>query len=153
LPAIGQAVEGRVATYIYADAGLPLDGATRLDEMAVTAPELAGELRVHLAAGGRFPEWSEEDLRDVVPEAELRRGLVTELRPRPLAFFEEPIPGFGGEPEAPCAYLQFGTAYAAAGEQARRAGWAFRQLAGGHFHMLVDPAGVAAALIELASPS
>jgi hypothetical protein len=150
LPAIGQTAGRRVATYIFVDAGLPLDGTSRLDEMAVSAPELAQQLRTHLATGGRFPEWGEEDLRDVVPDDGLRRRLVAELQPRPLAFFAEPIPGFAQGPDAPCAYLQFGTAYAPAGARAQRDGWAYRQLAGGHFHMLVDSAGVAAALVDLA---
>jgi hypothetical protein len=30
-------------------------------------------------------------------------------------------------------------------------GWAYRRLEGGHFHMLVDPAAVAAALLDLAA--
>ena len=152
LPAIGQSTGHRVAAYIFVDAGLPLDGMSRLDEMAVTAPELAEHLRAHLTAGGRFPTWSEEDLRDVVPDERLRRRLLAELQPRPLAFFAEPIPGFAQGPDAPCAYLQFGTTYAAAGERAQRDGWPYRQLAGGHFHMLVDPAAVAAALGDLAPP-
>jgi hypothetical protein len=150
LPAIGQTAGHRVATYIFVDAGLPLDGTSRLDEMAISAPELAQQLRTHLAAGGRFPEWGEEDLRDVIPDDGLRRRLMAELQPRPLAFFAEPIPGFAQGPDAPCAYLQFGTAYAPAGARAQRDGWAYRHLAGGHFHMLVDPAGVAAALVDLA---
>jgi hypothetical protein len=149
LPAIGQAAGRRVGTYVFVDAGLPLDGTSRLDEMAFSAPELAHELRTHLAAGGRFPEWREKDLRDIVPDERLRRRLVAELQPRPLAFFEEPIPGFTQGPDAPCAYLQFGTTYARVGERAQRDGWAYRQVEGGHFHMLVDPAGVAAALIDL----
>lgn len=150
LPAIGQATERRVRTYIFVDAGLPLDGTSRLEEMALTAPDLAQQLRTHLAAGGRFPEWTDDDLREVVPAAAVRQRLLAELQPRPLAFFTEPIPGFAPEPTAPCAYLQFGLAYAAAGERAQRGGWAYRQLAGGHFHMLVDPASVADALRALA---
>jgi hypothetical protein len=152
LPAIGQTAGHRISTYIFVDAGLPLDGMSRLEEMIVSAPELAQQLRAHLAAGGRFPTWSEEDLRDVVPDARLRQRLVAELQPRPLAFFTEPIPGFARGSDARCAYLQFGTAYAGAGERAQRNGWAYRHLAGGHFHMLVDPAGVTAALIDLAQP-
>jgi pimeloyl-ACP methyl ester carboxylesterase len=152
LPAIGQSAEHRITAYIFVDAGLPLDGMSRLEEMAASAPELAEQLRAHLAAGGRFPTWGEEDLRDVVPDARLRRRLLAELQPRPLAFFAEPIPGFAQGPDVPCPYLQFGTTYAAAGERAQRDGWPYRQLAGGHFHMLVDPAGVAAALVDLAQP-
>jgi len=34
-------------------------------------------------------------------------------------------------------------------ERARRAGWPTRYLATGHFHQLVDPSGVADAVVEL----
>src|SRR5438105_14128710 len=62
LPAIGQTAGHRVAAYIFVDAGLPLDGMSRLDAMADSAPELAERLRAHLTAGGRFPTGGAENL-------------------------------------------------------------------------------------------
>jgi hypothetical protein len=153
LPAIGLRTEHATAAYLFVDAVLPLDGASQLDEMRATAPALARELRTHLAAGGRFPEWREEDLVDAIPNARLRRRLVAELQPRPLAFFDEPIPGFAEGPDGPCAYLQFGAAYDVAGARAQREGWAYRRIKGEHFHMLVDPVGVAGALVDLLASS
>jgi hypothetical protein len=149
LPAMRQATGRMAAGYIFVDAGLPHDGRSRLDEMEAEAPEYAAELREHLAAGGRFPEWTDDDLRDIIPDDGLRRQLVAELRPRPLTFFTEPIPVFAGWPDAPCGYIQLSPAYAGPAEEARDAGWPVRTFDAGHFHMLVDPDAVTAALKEL----
>jgi hypothetical protein len=149
LPLIGQQVRRPIAAYLFVDAGLPLDGMSRLNEMEENAPEFAAELRQHLTGGGRFPTWSDEDLRDLIPDDRLRTGTLAELQPRPLAFFEEPIPGFANGPDAPCGYLHFSEQYDAPAAQAQRSGWAYRHMDAGHFHMLVDPTGVADALLDL----
>ena len=80
----------------------------------------------------------------MVPDPASRRALLAELRPQPWAFWEEPLPVFAGWPDAPCAYLRFAPnpAYDAAAAEARRRGWSCLELAGGHFHMLVDPDAV-----------
>jgi len=149
LPAIGESCGRHVGAYLFVDAALPLDGQSRLDEMEADDAEFAAQLRRHLASGGRFPDWSEEDLRAILPNDRLRRDMVAELRPRSLTFFEERIPGFTAGPDAPCAYLQFSDPYVQAATRARQAGWAYRELDAGHFHMLVDPATVAGILLEL----
>jgi hypothetical protein len=149
LPAIRAQLGRPVAAYCFVDAGVPRDGASRLDLMAAEAPEWAAEFRQELEAGARFPIWTDADLREVVLDAEQRAALLAELRPRPLAFFTEPIPVFAGWPDAPCAYLQFSAAYDVPAAQAQQAGWAYRRLAAGHFHLLVDPAGVARAMVDL----
>ena len=149
LPAIRLAAGRPVAAYIFVDAGIPRDGASRLDLMALEDPQFGEQLRLYLVSGGRFPEWKEADLRELIPVTDLRNGLVDELHPRPLQFFAEPIPVFDGWPDAPCGYLQFSSAYAQPAAWAREAGWAYRAMEAGHFHMLVDPAAVADALVEL----
>ncbi len=149
LPAIRQGVEHPVAAYVFVDAGIPADGKSRLELMEAEDPPFAHHLRRHLTAGGRFPAWTEEDLAPILPEARLRRRLLAELRPRPLAFFAEPIPVFAGWPDAPCGYLKFSPAYDVPARRAREAGWHYREIAAGHFHMLVDPAAVADALLDL----
>ena len=153
LPAIGQSCKNRVGAYIFIDAALPLDGKSRLDDMEADDPAFAARFRRHLIAGGRFPEWTAEDLRAAIPDDRLRRIMVAELRPQPLAFFQEPIPGFAHGPDAPCAYLQFSAPYARAARQARQAGWAYRAIDAGHFHMLVDPVAVTSALLGLRPPT
>ena len=149
LPAIRRQLDHPVVAYLFVDAGIPRDGASRLDLMAAEAPEWAAAFRQELAAGGRFPAWTDEDLREVVPDAQQRAALLAELRPRPLAFFTEPIPVFPGWPDAPCAYLQFSAAYDVPAAQAQQRGWAYRRLDAGHFHLLVDPAGVAQVMMDL----
>jgi pimeloyl-ACP methyl ester carboxylesterase len=150
LPVIGQHLNQPVAAYIFVDAGLPpTDGASQLGDMKKHEPEFAEQLRLQLDAGSRFPAWSEVDLRDLIPDASLRQGVLAELQPRALDYFKEPIPVPAGWPNAPCAYLLFSPPYHPATDRAREAGWPWRELPGGHFHMLVEPADVADAIIEL----
>jgi hypothetical protein len=149
LPAIGHATNQQIAAYIFVDAGNPIDGMSRLELLAGEDPDFAQSLEQLLATGGTFPDWSEEDLASVVPDPLLRRELVGELRPRALDFFSEPIPVFDGWPDAPCGYLQFGSAYDAPASRAREAGWRYMEVTAGHFHMLVDPQTVARALLNL----
>ena len=149
LPTIRALLPHRVAAYVFVDAGLPHGGLSRLEEMEANAPEFASELRRHLEAGRCFPEWTDQDLRDILPDDNLRRKLLAELRPRPLEFFEEPIPVFAVWPDAPCEYLKLSAAYDGLAEQARRSGWAYRAFDAGHFHMLVAPGAVTEALLDL----
>lgn len=151
LPAIGAFSPCPVAAYVFVDAGLPFGSSTRMREIELSAPELARELRERLAAGGRFPEWTDEEAREVIPDDGLRRAVLAELRPRSEDFFSEEIPVFGGWPDAPCGYLKLSSAYDRHSEQAQGLGWPVREIEAGHFHMLVDPERVAAALIELVS--
>lgn len=144
LPAIGAALPQPVRCYLFVDAGIPRDGASRLDLIAEEAPEWIDTLRAHLAAGGLFPTWDEATLRPLLPKAAPRQALLAELRPRPRAFFEEPLPVFVGWPDAPCAYLQLSPAYDVPARQAAARGWPLIRLAAGHFHLMVAPDEVAA---------
>lgn len=146
LPAIRQALGRPVAGYIFVDAGWPVDGQSRLE----TFGDEAASFRAFLAAGGRFPNWTQSDLEDSVPDSELAARLTADQRPRSLPFWEERIPVFAGWPDAPGGYLLFTETYRASAQQARAAGWPAREMPAGHFHMLVDAAAVAEALLELA---
>ena len=149
LPAIRTMMPQQVMNYVFVDAGLPHPGQTRLEEIRASAPELAEELQPHLAAGGRFPEWTDEDLRDEIPDDRTRAALLTELQPRALDFFEEPMPLVADWPDAPCSYIQLSPGYSSAAEAARHVGWPVKVFEAGHFHMLVDPAGVTEALLAI----
>ncbi len=142
LPVLAQAARHPVTAYLFVDAGLPHPGKSQLEEM----PE---ELRRLLAEGTRFPNWKDEDLREVLPDGRARQQLLAEVRPRPLDFFEEVLPEVSGWPDAPGGYLLFTEGYRPSLEQAKSAGWPSRTVHAGHFHMLVDPAAVAATLVEL----
>ena len=146
LPAIGHAAGRSVAAYLFVDAHIPQDGQTRLG-----SGPFAAFLRELYAAGGRYPNWTDEDLREILSDPELRQGVLADLRPPPLGFWEEPIPVFPSWPDAPCGYVRFAPnpAYDEAAADAQRRGWAYVELPGGHFHMLVDPTAVADALFNL----
>lgn len=149
LPAIRQALTHSISAYVFVDAGLPRQGLSRLDLMKLQDQPWADEFHQSLLQGGRFPEWTADDLRDIIPAEDVRRQLVAEIRPRSLPFFAEPLPVFDGWPDAPCAYIKFSESYAWDAAQARQAGWLVREVDAGHFHMLVDPAAVAALIVDI----
>lgn len=142
LPAIRQALGRAVQGYVFVDAGLPAPGQSRLESFG----EGAAAFRAHLAGGERFPTWTDDDLKESVPDTELRARLIADLRPQPRAYWEEPLPEISGWPDAPGAYLLFSPVYAEAAQQARERGWPVRVMPGGHFHMLVMPGAVAEAI-------
>ena len=107
------------------------------------------ELRRLLAAGEHFPNWSDEDLREELPEGQVRQQVLAQVQPRSLSFFEEVMPDVPGWPDAPGGYLLLTQGYRPYLEQVKRAGWPSRTLPAGHFHMLVDPVTVATTLVEL----
>ena len=139
LPAIRQSISNPVQAYVFVDAGIPRDGATRLDLMKSEDAEWTNDFQEELEHGGRFPTWSMDDLQEVIPDDYLRRQMIAELRPRGLDFFTEPIPVFDGWPDAPCFYIQFSASYDKPAAQARQSGWLTVEITAGHFHMLVDP--------------
>jgi hypothetical protein len=148
LPAIRQSILNPVNAYVFVDAGIPRDGATRLDLMKSEDPEWAEQFQEELARGEHFPNWSMEDLRDIIPDEALREQTVAEIRPRGLSFFTEPIPVFDSWPDAPCVYIQFSAPYERPAAQARQSGWRTYELEAGHFHMLVDPAAVTSMIVQ-----
>lgn len=142
LPAIREALANPVSAYVFVDAGIPRDGASRLDLMRSEDPEWAAQFQQELERGERFPNWSLHDLQEVLPDESLHRQMAAEIRPRGLSFFTEPIPVFEGWPDATCVYIRFSAPYERPAVQARQAGWSTYELAAGHFHMLVDPVAV-----------
>jgi pimeloyl-ACP methyl ester carboxylesterase len=148
LPAIRAALPNPVDAYIFVDAGIPRDGASRLDLIKLEGQAWAQEFHQELLQGGRFPTWRFEDLEEVLPDEALRRQMVAEIQPRDLAFFSEPITVSRDWPDAPCAYIQLSEGYEFYAEQARASGWWVKVMQAAHFHMLVDAAAVADAVIE-----
>ncbi len=148
LPAMRAKLGCAVAGYIFVDAGLPENGKSLFDIFESQAAVAAFR---GAAQHGFLPVWTGENLREVIPDKTVRARFVKELHPLPVQVYEEPLPVFAGWPDAPCGYLRFGEnpAYEAASQRARNAGFAYMQLPGEHFHMLVDPGAVARALMEL----
>lgn len=150
LPVIRQSLANPVNAYVFVDAGLPRNGASRLDLMKSEDPAWAAQFQEELKRGGSFPNWTFEDLQEVIPDETLRKQMVAEIRPRGLPFFTEPIPVFEEWPDAPCAYIKFSPPYQGAAGQARQAGWLTYELEVGHFHMLVDAETVAELIVRCA---
>jgi hypothetical protein len=142
LPVIRRSIPNPLLAYVFVDAGIPHNGATRLDLMRSEDPEWASEFASYLEQGGQFPNWSDDDLQEVIPDETLRRQMVSEIRPRGVSFFTEPIPVFAGWPDAPCLYIRFSAPYDRTAAQARAADWLVYDLDAGHFHMLVNPVAV-----------
>ena len=146
----GLAAAGRPAGgYLFCDAGLPRDGATRLELLAAEDPGMAAAFRAELERGGRFPEWGDAALAPLVPDPAARVALIGSLRPRDLAFFTEPLPPAPGWPDAPRGFLRLSSAYDHWAAAAAAWGWPTASLDAGHFHPLADPGEVAAALLGL----
>jgi hypothetical protein len=148
LPAIRQVLPNPVKAYVFADAGIPRDGASRLDLMKSEDPEWAAQFQEDLEQGEHFPNWSMEDLQEIIPDISLRKQMVAEIRPRGLSFFTECLPAFDGWPDAPYVYIQFSAPYARPAAQARQADWPTYQMEAGHFHMLVDAKVVTNTIVE-----
>ncbi len=151
LPLLGaarRAARSPVRGYLFVDAGLPPSRpASRREQLRIEDPGFAGGLDTLLAAGGRFPPWTDEDLRELVPDAQLRGALVASLRPRDAGFFDEPLPVAPDWPDAPCGYLHLTASYDGAARIAGMRAWPVLgrgdDRPGGHFAALVDPAALA----------
>lgn len=148
LPAIRSMISNPIDAYIFVDAGIARDRASRLDLLKMEARAWAEDFHQELRGGGQFPTWHFEDLAAILPDEALRRQMMAELQPRGLDFFEEPLPVSQGWPDAPCAYIQWSETYAFYAQQARASGWWVKEIPAAHFHMLVDPAAVAEAVLD-----
>jgi hypothetical protein len=148
LAAIRRVLAYPVRAYVFVDAGIPRDGASRLELMIAEDPGWAAQFQEYLRAGGQFPNWNSDDLIKVIPNKPLRDQMVAEMHPRSLDYFAEPLPVFEGWPDARCIYIQFSAPYEQPAAQARRSGWPVYVLEAGHFHMLVDPQAVTEMLIH-----
>lgn len=149
LYAAALAAERDVAAVVFVDAGLPSDEpATR------TAPARFREFLASLAEpDGLLPVWTrwwpEDEVVALFPDPATRAEVEAEQHRVPLAYFDAAVPSPRGWADLPAAYLAFGHAYDAELAEAQRRGWPVRRLDGGHLHVLVDPAGVADALLGL----
>jgi hypothetical protein len=148
LPVIRGSIPNPVHAYVFVDAGLPGEEATRLSLMQSEESDWARQFQGYLEGGGVFPNWSSDDLREIIPDESLREQMVSEIQPRALDFFTEPIPGLKAWPDAACVYILFSEPYQRAAAQARQLGWPTYELEAGHFHMLVDPKAVAELVVN-----
>ena len=116
--------------------------------MKLEDPQWAKEFHKSLLTGELFPTWTDDDLREIIPNDDARRKLVVQIRPRSLSFFIEPIPVLERWPDAPCIYVKFSESYDWDAVQAKQAAWDVYELDAGHFHMLVEPLAVADLIVK-----
>lgn len=136
---------GNVAGCVYADASLPAAGKCWLDSFP-TAPAIA--------ADGLVPNmWTDEATWALVGIGDEGRQhrLAGSARRLPFEIYREPYPTPPGWEALPSGFLAFvpNMFYAPIAARARSLGWPTLELAGSHFHMLVDPGGVADSLLAL----
>jgi hypothetical protein len=146
LPVVGEVTQRKVLAYFFVDAMIPENMKSRLDLFG--SREAADRFRQN-AKNGYLPTWTDEDLRDDIPDHAIRHRFVNELRPIPLGVYEEPIPVFAQWPDAPCLYLQFTPTYDIGKKRAQSSGWTYSHIDGGHFQMLVDPKRVTDELLTM----
>jgi hypothetical protein len=148
LPVIHQTLANPISAYVFVDASIPQDGASRLDLMKAEDPDWAKEFQKKLEIGSRYPTWDFDDLSEIIPDEGLCRQMIAEIRPRGLSFFTESIPVFSGWPDAPCVYIRFSKPYQKPATKAQEDGWPTYELEAGHFHMLVDRVAVTDIIVE-----
>ncbi len=147
VPAIVQ--ERRVVAMVFVDAGLP----PAAGSVPLAPPAFRAILDELADADGLLPPWTqwweEADIAPLFPDPASRRRVEAEQPRLPLRYFHHALVVEPGWDAAPAAYLAFGETYAEERAEAAARGWPSRTLAGGHLHALVDPAAVAAAVVEL----
>lgn len=149
LPLVASRLNSRVKGYLFIDADIPADGLTRLELLKIHSPEAYIALDRLLQVGGEYPNWTLDDLQEIMPNLEVRRWLLGRLRPYGLGFFSEPIPVFEGWPDASCGYLQLSAGYSESAREAERRGWPLRRMDGMHFRPITNPDEVSHEMVDL----
>jgi pimeloyl-ACP methyl ester carboxylesterase len=149
ITAVAEQVPERIRMLVYLDASVPRDGESNND---VVGPEMAAQLRADAQSGGegwRVPPAAYVAAR--LPDS-IRPWVEERLTPHPLRSFEEPVRLRSQAASAlPRAFIRStqSALYDRLLARAREAGWHCREIGGGHYQMLTEPAAVAAALAEL----
>ncbi|MCW3844140.1 hypothetical protein ONA70_29020 [Micromonospora yasonensis] len=112
-------------------------------------------LRDRVEPDGNLPPWTrwwpEESVAGLFPNAETRARVEAEQARVPFEYLTAQVELPDGWEAVSAGYLSFGDTYADERDDARARGWPVRTMLGGHLHMLRDPAGVAAEIMELAT--
>jgi len=149
IPVIRSGLDHPVTGSVFVDAALP----ARSGSTPVAAPELLEFLRP-MTVNGRLPRWTdwwdEADVAPMFPDPAVRRAVVEEQPTLPLSYYEQRIPVPGGWDDHLCSYVLFGPPYDDLAAEAGERGWRVAHLPGEHLHQIVDPAGTARLLVELA---
>lgn len=138
-----------VEATLFVDAGLPTRGRSRIAQLRLEDPQFADDLQALLRSGERFPDWTDAELRELVPDGARRRRLLDGVRNLPAEYWEEPIPAVDA-PDHHRAVLLLSEGYGAVAEAAEKAGWPVVDLgAGNHFLALAEEELVCQAVLGL----
>lgn len=147
---VAERVPDRIRRLVYLDASVPSDGESNDD---VIGPTMAAQLRSSAVSEG--DGWKVPPAPYVVgrlSEHPLRDWVAPRLRPHPLRPFAEPVRL--NSPEAAALLRAFfqttqSDLYRGLIARAREGGWYTREIGGGHYAMITEPAAVAGALNEI----
>jgi hypothetical protein len=150
VPVLVRGLGRPVACSIFADATIPGPG----EVTPMAGEEFLPFLRSLTGPDGRLPPWTdwwdEADVAPLFPDA-LTRERVSAEQPRlPIAYYLEQVPAPAGWDQTGCGYVLFSESYQGEAARARSLGWPVREVPGEHLHQVVDPAAVAAAILDLA---
>ena len=152
----GLYVPGLVSTrpvrgVVFVDAVLP----PAKGDVPVAPEGLRKLLRHRVDADGLLPPWTswwpEEAVAELFPDAATRRSIEAEQQRVPCGYLTARIQLPDGWDQVPAAYVAFGDTHAEELADARHRGWQVRTMAGGHLHMVRDPAAVAAEIMGLSA--
>jgi pimeloyl-ACP methyl ester carboxylesterase len=150
LPTIVASSPRPVAGAVLVDAALPSDPGPS----AAAPAAMLERLRAMAGTDGLLPRWTDwwpaEDVAGLVHDTQVREELVREQPLLPLDYYEQLLPVPASWWSVPTAYLRLSEAYDEELEAAQRSGWPTAVLHGQHLHQVVDPVGVADALLDLA---
>ena len=140
-----------VAGTVFVDALLP----SQQGSTPTADEDLRRVLRRMADEDGMLPPWTswwpDADTAALFPDSATRAAVETEQPRLPVTYFEQQVPTPPGWAGLPAAYLGFGDTYAEEQAWARRRGWPVETVSGRHLHQLVDPDGVAEAVLRLAA--
>lgn len=134
---------------VFVDAGLP-SGQPSTPAAPPAFRQFLGGL---VDSEGLLPPWTQwwdaTEVGALFPDPATHAAVEQDQRRLPLSYFDAEVPSPPGWEALPAAYLAFGDTYADERSSAQRHGWPVRTLPGEHLHVVMDPEGVADALLGL----
>lgn len=149
LPFIASRLTPPPKRLLFVDAGLPpASGAVQLaDDQFRTFLDGLVDHEGMLRPWSRW--WGEEAMQALVPDVDRRSAVESDIPRLPIRYYDHVTEVPRDWTQLPAAYLLLSEGYRGPCDDARSRGWQVMELSGNHLHMVVDPAAVADALIEL----
>jgi pimeloyl-ACP methyl ester carboxylesterase len=144
MPAVVDALGDRIRGVVFVDAALPGAGYYAQRDFLNTLADADGRLPVWTSW------WDQSDVAELFPNAQVQARVQAEQARMPLAYYDHLPPAPDPWHGPPCGFIWFAEPYDSGAEQASAHGWPTKQVPGRHLHMLLDPAAVAAAVVEMA---